>query len=76
MFWSSTYFDWYKKYNDIVFDTTQKVNSYEMTFRIFVGMNSHGKSILLGEVQYRKWEFFPFMGKLNHNHGFITFLIE
>ncbi|XP_058766139.1 protein FAR1-RELATED SEQUENCE 11-like [Vicia villosa] len=50
IFWSpASCFDWYKKYGDVVvFDTTYKVNSYEMPFGIFVGMNSHGKTILFG----------------------------
>jgi len=46
---SASCFDWYKKYGDIVvFDTTYKVNSYEMPFKIFVGMNNHEKTILFG----------------------------
>jgi len=50
IFWSSaSCFDWYQKYGDVVvFDTTYKVNSYEMPFGIFVGMNNHGKTILFG----------------------------
>ncbi|CAL5191621.1 unnamed protein product [Lathyrus oleraceus] len=50
IFWSHAYcFDWYQEYGDVVvFDTTYKVNSYEMPFGIFVGMNSHGKTILFG----------------------------
>jgi hypothetical protein len=50
IFWSPTCcFDWYKKYGDvIVFDTTYKVNSYEMSFGIFVGMNNHGNTLLFG----------------------------
>lgn len=40
IFWSyASCFDLYKKY---------KVNSYEMTFEIFVSMNSHEKTILFG----------------------------
>ncbi|KAI3969131.1 hypothetical protein MKW92_024232 [Papaver armeniacum] len=42
-------FEWYKKFGDVVvFDTTYKVNSYEMPFGIFVGVNNHGKTILFG----------------------------
>lgn len=50
IFWSPTSCsDWYQKYGDVVvFDTTYKVNSYEMPFGIFVGMNSHGKTVLFG----------------------------
>lgn len=40
-------FDWYKKYGDVVvFYTTYKVNTYNMSFGIFVGVNNHGKTIL------------------------------
>jgi hypothetical protein len=50
IFWSPTCcYDWYEKYGDVVvFDTTYKVNSYEMPFGIFVGMNNHGKTVLFG----------------------------
>lgn len=50
IFWSPvSCFDWYQKYDDVVvFDTTYKVNSYEMPLGIFVGMNNHGKTILFG----------------------------
>ena len=49
-FWSPTHcFDWYQKYGDVVvFDTTYKVNAYDMTLGIFVGINNHGKTILFG----------------------------
>ncbi|KAF7821244.1 protein FAR1-RELATED SEQUENCE 11-like [Senna tora] len=38
IFWSpSPCFDWYTKYGDVVvFDTTYKVNAYEMSFGVFV----------------------------------------
>ena len=47
IFWSPTnYFDWYKKYEDVVvFYTTYKVNAYDIPFGIFVGVNNHGKTI-------------------------------
>ena len=50
IFWSHFHsFDWYKKYGDVVvFDTTYKVNDYDMPFGIFVDVNNHGKSILFG----------------------------
>lgn len=50
IFWAhSSCFDWYQKYGDVVvFDTTYKVNSYDMPFGIFVGINNHGKTILFG----------------------------
>ena len=42
-------FDWYQKYGAVVvFYTTYKVNAYDMTFGIFVGINNHGKTILFG----------------------------
>ena len=41
------FFDWCQKYGDVVvFDTTYKSNAYQMPFRIFVGINNHGKTIL------------------------------
>ncbi|KAF7820924.1 Protein FAR1-RELATED SEQUENCE 11 [Senna tora] len=50
IFWSpSPCFDWYTKYGDVVvFDTTYKVNAYEMPFGVFVGINNHGKTIIFG----------------------------
>lgn len=50
IFWSpSSCFDWYQEYGDtVVFDTTYRVNSYDMPFGIFVGVNNHGKTILFG----------------------------
>ncbi|XP_077215652.1 protein FAR1-RELATED SEQUENCE 11-like [Tasmannia lanceolata] len=55
VFWSPAHcFDWYKKYGDVVvFDTTYKVNAYEMPFGILVGINNHGKTILFGCVLLR-----------------------
>ncbi|KAL4591000.1 hypothetical protein LXL04_003948 [Taraxacum kok-saghyz] len=42
-------FELYQKYRDVVvFDTTYKVNSYDMSFGIFVGIDNHGRTILLG----------------------------
>ncbi|KAL4575093.1 hypothetical protein LXL04_021934 [Taraxacum kok-saghyz] len=38
-----------QNYGDVVvFDTTYKVNSYDMPFGIFVGIDNHGRTILLG----------------------------
>ena len=50
IFWSHSHsFDWYQKCGDvIVFYTTYKVNAYDMSFGIFVGVNNHGKTILFG----------------------------
>ena len=46
--WVSAYcFNGYKKYGDAVaFDTTYKVNYYDMPFGIFVGIDNHGRTIL------------------------------
>ena len=50
IFWSPVHcFDLYQKYGDVVaFDTTYKVNSYDMPFGIFVGIDNHGRTILFG----------------------------
>ncbi|KAF7134987.1 hypothetical protein RHSIM_Rhsim08G0141700 [Rhododendron simsii] len=50
IFWSAAHcIDWYQKYGDVVvFDTTYKINAYQMPFGIFVGVNNHGKTILFG----------------------------
>ncbi|KAL4325710.1 hypothetical protein GQ457_11G022740 [Hibiscus cannabinus] len=50
LFWCrSQSFDWYKKYGDVfVFDTTYRVNAYDMPCGIFVGIDNHGKTILFG----------------------------
>lgn len=50
IFWCHAHsFDWYQKFGDVVvFDTTYKVNAYQMPFGIFVGINNHGKTILFG----------------------------
>ena len=48
IFWSPTNcFDWYKKYGNVVdFYTTYKVNVYNISFGIFVGVNNHENTIL------------------------------
>ncbi|XP_021757666.1 protein FAR1-RELATED SEQUENCE 11-like isoform X2 [Chenopodium quinoa] len=50
IFWcSAESFDWYQKYGDVVvFDTTYKVNAYDMPCGIFVGVDNHGRTILFG----------------------------
>lgn len=50
IFWSSAHcFEWYQRFGDVVvFDTTYKINAYEMPFGIFVGVNNHGKTVLFG----------------------------
>jgi len=47
IFWSSaSCFDWYQKNDDVVvFDTTYKVNFYEISIEIFVGMKNNGKTV-------------------------------
>ena len=46
--------DWYQKFGDVVvFDTTYKVNAYDMPFGVFVGVNNHGKTILFGYALVR-----------------------
>ncbi|XP_074298360.1 protein FAR1-RELATED SEQUENCE 11-like [Silene latifolia] len=42
-------FEWYQKFGDVVgFDTTYRVNIYDMICGIFVGIDNHGKTVLLG----------------------------
>ncbi|KAL4569221.1 hypothetical protein LXL04_024856 [Taraxacum kok-saghyz] len=50
IFWCHAHcFELYQKYGDaVVFDTTYKVNSYDMPFGIFVGIDNNGRTILLG----------------------------
>ncbi|KAL2944267.1 Protein FAR1-RELATED SEQUENCE 11 [Bienertia sinuspersici] len=50
LFWCQAQsFELYQRYGDIVvFDTTYKVNSYDMPCGIFVGVDNHGKTILFG----------------------------
>ncbi|PWA34449.1 protein FAR1-RELATED SEQUENCE 11 [Artemisia annua] len=44
----------YEKYGDmVVFDTTYKVNAYDMPCALFVGTNNHGKTVLFGSVLLR-----------------------
>ncbi|XP_051206829.1 protein FAR1-RELATED SEQUENCE 6-like [Lolium perenne] len=39
----------YESFNDVVtFDTTYLTNKYDMPFALFVGVNHHGQSVLLG----------------------------
>jgi hypothetical protein len=48
--WSPPHcFELYQEYGDVVaFDTTYKVNAYNMPFGIFVGVDNHGRTILFG----------------------------
>lgn len=50
LFWCQAQsFELYQKYGDVVvFDTTYKVNAYDMPCAIFVGVDNHGKTILFG----------------------------
>ncbi|XP_042479747.1 protein FAR1-RELATED SEQUENCE 11-like [Macadamia integrifolia] len=38
----------YQLYGDVVFDTTYKLNAYDMPVGIWVGVNNHGCSVFLG----------------------------
>lgn len=61
-------YEWYDKYGDVVvFDTTYKVNIYDMPFGIFVGINNHGKTILYGCALLRNEtvETFKWLMKVN-----------
>lgn len=55
IFWSpSRCIDWYKRFGDVmVFDTTYKVNSYDMPLGIFVSIDNYGRTILFGCVLLR-----------------------
>nr|XP_043614572.1 protein FAR1-RELATED SEQUENCE 11-like [Erigeron canadensis] len=47
-------FDWYEKFGDvIVFNTTYKVNAYDMPCALFVGINNHGKTVLFASALLR-----------------------
>ncbi|KAJ7963406.1 Protein FAR1-RELATED SEQUENCE 11 [Quillaja saponaria] len=63
IFWVPSHsFEWYQKFGDVVlFDTTYKVNSYDMPFGIFVGADINGRTI-------------PFGCALLHNETTSTFL--
>lgn len=44
----------YKYFGDVItFDTTYKTNLYDMPFGLFVGVNNHFQSIILGGVLLR-----------------------
>jgi len=56
----------YKKFGDsITFDTTYRTNQYDMPFGLFVGVNHHFQSIILGGVMMRneKQELFEWVFK-------------
>ncbi|XP_071741456.1 protein FAR1-RELATED SEQUENCE 11-like [Rutidosis leptorrhynchoides] len=47
-------YEWYEKYGDVVvFDTTYKVNAYDMSCALFVGVNNYGKTVLFGSALLR-----------------------
>nr|XP_043616018.1 protein FAR1-RELATED SEQUENCE 11-like [Erigeron canadensis] len=56
LFWCHSHsLEWFEKYGDVVvFDTTYKVNAYDMPCGIFVGVNNHGKTVLFGNALLRK----------------------
>ncbi|XP_074315207.1 protein FAR1-RELATED SEQUENCE 11-like [Silene latifolia] len=56
IFWSPAHcFDLYQDYGDSTgFDTTYRVNLYDMIFGIFIGIDNHGRTILFGCALLRK----------------------
>ncbi|KAL6586299.1 hypothetical protein OROMI_001287 [Orobanche minor] len=50
IFWSPAHcFDMYQEYGDSTgFDTTCRVNSYDMPFGIFIGIDNYGRTVLFG----------------------------
>ncbi|XP_074277291.1 protein FAR1-RELATED SEQUENCE 11-like [Silene latifolia] len=50
IFWSPRHcFDLFQEYGDSTgLDTTYRVNSYDMPFAIFIGIDNHGRTILFG----------------------------
>ncbi|XP_074365206.1 uncharacterized protein LOC141706310 [Apium graveolens] len=50
IFWSPAHcFTLYQSFGDVViFDTTYKINAYEMSLGMFVGIDNHGRTILFG----------------------------
>lgn len=48
LFWCQTQsFEWFQRYSDVVvFDTTYKVNVYDIPCEIFVGVDNYRKTIL------------------------------
>ncbi|XP_074356326.1 uncharacterized protein LOC141696032 [Apium graveolens] len=50
IFWSHAHcFTWYQLFgDDVVFDTTYKINAYDMPLGIFIGIDNHGRTILFG----------------------------
>ena len=87
LFWCPVQsFDWYHKYGDVVvFDTTYKVNAYDMPCAIFVGIDNHENTILFRCALLRnettstfKWLmkvfFFPFLFIYVHILIFLLFI--
>ncbi|KAK9733262.1 hypothetical protein RND81_04G055400 [Saponaria officinalis] len=49
IFWSPHCFELYQEYGDSTgFDTTYRVNAFDMPFGIFIGIDNHGRTILFG----------------------------
>ena len=49
LFWSFPLCFLNDKYGDVVvFDTIYKVNAYDMSCRVLIGINNHGKSVFIG----------------------------
>jgi hypothetical protein len=69
MWTNGTNRDQYKYFGDVItFDTTYRTNLYDMPFGLFVGVNNHFQSIILGgvlvqdeKVESLEWVFAEFV---------------
>ena len=76
LFWCHAQsFEWYSKYGDVVvFDTTYKVNTYDMPCGLFVGINNHGKTVLFGAALLRNETTHTFKWLMKVQTNFIIFI--
>ncbi|XP_071726759.1 protein FAR1-RELATED SEQUENCE 11-like [Rutidosis leptorrhynchoides] len=66
-------FDMYQEYGDVVvFDTTYKVNLYDVPLEIFVGVDNHGRTILF--VHYLREFFFGGMTTTGRSESINAFI--